>query len=109
MLARQRGSLILSCEVDFGSSGSPIFVEVDGEPRIVSVVSAKAMIGGRPVSLGTSLERPLEELMALLDAAPDTLGPGASEPRRIGVDSKPSRLNTGNGGLSQGGAKFLRP
>ena len=47
VLARQRGTLVLSCEVDFGSSGAPIFAEVYGEPRIVSVVSAKAMVQGR--------------------------------------------------------------
>lgn len=109
VLARQRGSLILSCDVDFGSSGSPIFTEVDGEPRIVSVVSAKAMIRGRRVSLGTNLERPLEELMALMNAAPDTLGPDASRPRRIGVDTSPQRLAPGAGAPSLGGAKFLKP
>ena len=109
VLARQRGSLILSCEVDFGSSGSPIFVEVDGEPRIVSVVSAKAMVGGRPVSLGTNLERPLAELMVLMNAAPDTIGPGADQPRRIGVDTPIRRPQPGVGSASQGGAKFLRP
>lgn len=69
VLARQSGSLILSCSVDFGSSGAPIFAMLDGEPRIVSVVSAKAEVRGRPVSLGTALERPLAELLALRDGA----------------------------------------
>ncbi|MEM9970156.1 MAG: trypsin-like serine protease [Pseudomonadota bacterium] len=103
VLARQRGTLVLSCEVDFGSSGAPIFAEVDGEPRIVSVVSAKAEIQGRPVSLGTSLEQPLEELMARLDRAPSEPSAGAA-------------LNTGSvgvvvrrGGGSSGGAKFVKP
>ena len=109
VLARQRGTLILSCEVDFGSSGSPVFAEVDGEPRIVSVVSAKAMIGGRPVSLGTNLERPLADLMALMNTAPDALGPSAGEPRRIGVSSEQRRITPGAGAPSSGGAKFLRP
>lgn len=109
VLARQRGTLILSCDVDFGSSGSPVFAEVDGEPRIVSVVSAKAMIGGRRVSLGTNLERPLADLMALMNAAPETLGPAANQPRRIGTVSEPRRLVPGAGAPSSGGAKFLKP
>lgn len=50
VLARQSGTLVLSCEVDFGSSGAPIFIQQDGEPRIVSVVSAKAFVEDVPVS-----------------------------------------------------------
>lgn len=109
VLARQKGTLILSCEVDFGSSGSPIFAEVDGEPRIVSVVSAKATVRGRPVSLGTNLERPLADLMALMNTAPGELGPTATSPRRVGVSSGVRREPPGSGATSSGGAKFLKP
>ena len=66
MLARRDGALVLSCDVDFGSSGAPVFADVDGEPQIVSVVSAKAMIRGRKVSLGTNLEKPLDELVDMM-------------------------------------------
>jgi len=66
VLARQRGALVLSCNVDFGSSGAPIFADIDGEQTIVSVVSAKAEIRGRKVSLGTNLEKPLSEMLELL-------------------------------------------
>ena len=85
VLARQSGALVLSCEVDFGSSGAPIFAEVDGEPRIVSVVSAKAMVQGRKVSLGTDLERPLHDLIALLEGG-QGLGSGskANPPHHAG-------------------------
>lgn len=55
---------ILSCDVDFGSSGAPVFEMIDGEPKIVSVVSAKAEMGGKKVALGSEMERPLEELRA---------------------------------------------
>ncbi|SLN58683.1 Glutamyl endopeptidase precursor [Roseovarius albus] len=64
--ARQQGVLIMSCEVDFGSSGAPVFSFESGEPRVVSVVSAMAEVDGDQVSLGTQLKRPLNDLLALL-------------------------------------------
>lgn len=64
--------LVLSCDVDFGSSGAPIFAVVEGEPRIVSVVSAKAEIDGQKVALGTALEAPLLVLMAEMAKAEGT-------------------------------------
>ncbi len=100
VLARQRGALVLSCNVDFGSSGAPIFAEIDGKPTIVSVVSAKAEVRGRNVSLGTNLEKPLSEMMALLRGG----GGQLSTPKvNIVSPNQPRRLNGGNG------AKFLRP
>ena len=105
VLARRKGALILSCEVDFGSSGAPIFADVDGEPQIVSVVSAKATVQGRKVALGTNLEKPLDELLGLLAGSDGTFNQGNIEPRRLSVG--------GNAGLAlsggEGGAKFVRP
>lgn len=100
VLARQRGSLVLSCDVDFGSSGAPIFAEVNGEPRIVSVVSAKAEVRGRRVALGTNLEKPLSELLTLLRSG---AGRVATAEVNIINTSEPRTLNSGNG------AKFVRP
>lgn len=104
VLARQQGGLVLSCDVDFGSSGAPIFVEVDGRPRIVSVVSAKAMVRGRKVSLGTGLERQLAELRT---AAKNGASAGAKR-QTVGWEREAPRimLNTGSAG---GAAKFLKP
>lgn len=102
VLARQRGALVLSCNVDFGSSGAPIFAEIDGAPTIVSVVSAKAEVRGRNVSLGTNLEEPLAELMTLLR---NGSGQVATPSVSIISTKEPRRLNTGSGK----GAKFLRP
>ncbi len=105
VLARRSGALVLSCDVDFGSSGAPVFADVDGEPQIVSIVSAKAMISGRKVSLGTNLTKPLDELMDIMAASDGVFDRGASEPRRLVVGQ-------GNGlALSGGdaGAKFVRP
>lgn len=100
VLARQRGALVLSCNVDFGSSGAPIFADIDGAPTIVSVVSAKAEIRGRKVSLGTNLEKPLNEMMALLRNGGGQL---ATPTVNIRSHSAPRQLNGGDG------AKFLRP
>jgi len=99
ILAKQNGSLILSCEVDFGSSGAPIFVIEDGQARIVSVVSAKAKVQDRPVALGTALEAPLAELMAMRGESDGVFGNAAPSVRRLSLE------DAGNGT----GAKFLRP
>jgi V8-like Glu-specific endopeptidase len=62
VLGNEPGMTILSCDVDYGSSGAPVFQMIDGEPKIVSVVSAKAEMGGKKVALGSEMERPLSEL-----------------------------------------------
>lgn len=99
VLARQSGTLILSCDVDFGSSGAPIFSMENGQVRIVSVVSAKAEVSGRKVSLGTSLQEPLSVILAKLK---ETEGP-FQKPNQVG------RLLVNQGPLDRSGAKFLRP
>lgn len=95
VLAQQNEVLILSCEVDFGASGSPVFTfDVNGTPRIVSVVSAKAEANGQPVSLATPLLEPLQALRtALADYGDKGVG---LIPMAAG-----SRRNTG--------AKFIKP
>lgn len=64
VLAKQNQTLVTSCRVDFGASGSPIIeVSAGHAPRLVSVVSSKAAIGSRRVSLGTVLDGTLRTLM----------------------------------------------
>ena len=63
VLTRDSDILVLSCTVDFGSSGAPVFVETEAGPRIVSVISAKAVWQGRPVSLAAVMEGDLEPLI----------------------------------------------
>jgi len=99
VLARQSGTLILSCDVDFGSSGAPIFNIENGQARIISVVSAKAEVRGKKVSLGTSLEEPLAVILAKLK---ETEGP-FQKPNQVG------RLLVSQGPIDRSGAKFLRP
>lgn len=102
VLGRPAGTLVLSCSVDFGSSGAPIFRIIDGEPQIVSVVSAKADIDGRPVSLGTGLHTLLSELQASLE----TRTPSTKTVEAV----QPTVRKSGFGDKSSGsGAKFLRP
>lgn len=96
VLGREPGVLILTCSVEFGSSGAPIFVLRDGVAKVVSVVSAKAEVEGRPVALGTSLAGPLVALRAELAAQG---GQGRSGPAAV-------RLLSGGTG---GGAKFVKP
>ncbi|MVO15387.1 trypsin-like serine peptidase [Parasedimentitalea huanghaiensis] len=64
VMSRQQGVLVMSCDVDFGSSGAPVFAFDGGNPRIVSVVSAKAEVDGEQVSLGSALAEELELLQA---------------------------------------------
>jgi V8-like Glu-specific endopeptidase len=80
---RQEGVLVMTCEVDFGSSGAPVFSFESGEPRIVSVVSAKAEVGGEPVSLGSALAEELDLLQAQLTGIPTASGmpPGVGSVR----------------------------
>lgn len=81
MIGRQSDVLVLSCDVNFGASGAPIFVMDDGEPKIASVVSAMAQWNNRDVALGTSLGEPLDNLMrALIETDPvfQSKSPGAA-------------------------------
>lgn len=99
VLSRQDGVLVTSCNVDFGSSGAPIFTFDHGEASIVSVVSAKAEVDGELISIGTALGEPLAELRAKLLS-----GGGfqtAPPPRRNRVRVGAERRDTG--------AKFVKP
>ena len=95
--ARQEGVLVMSCEVDFGSSGAPVFSFESGEPRIVSVVSAKAEVDGAPVSLASDLAEDLDLLQAHLTSitSSSNLAPGVG------------RVRAGER-TSAGGAKFIK-
>lgn len=96
VLAGRPEALILSCNVDFGSSGAPVFAIHDGVARVVSVISAKAEVDGRKVALAVPLGEPLATLRAALEDSKSAmrLGPG-----------KVSILSGGQGD----GAKFVKP
>lgn len=88
--------MVLSCDVDFGSSGAPVFSISDGAARIVSVVSAKATVEGNKVALGTQLDEPLAVLMAEL----------AKEDRPVSLSA--GAVQVLSGGRAKG-AKFIKP
>ncbi|PKQ11528.1 MAG: trypsin [Alphaproteobacteria bacterium HGW-Alphaproteobacteria-1] len=96
VLARQDGVLVMSCDVNYGSSGAPVFSFEGGRARIVSVVSAMAEVDGRKVALGTQLLEPLDTLRAALDA-----GQGVFQ------EAAPKMLSSGT--RRDTGAKFARP
>ncbi len=94
VLSAMEPAMILSCDIDFGSSGAPVFTVVEGVARVVSVISAKAEMEGRKVALAVPLEAPLAVLRAALAKG----DPGHKAP---GV-----RIISGGGGT---GAKFISP
>lgn len=95
VLARPRDMLVISCTVDYGASGSPILTFSEGEPRLVSVVSAKAEADGTPVSLGTNLDEPLKVLLDLVRSSDGHFSRITPSVRRVGE--------------AGGAAKFVRP
>lgn len=96
VLGRQTGVIVMTCDVEYGSSGSPVFMMNGGETQIASVVSAMAFVNGQKVALGTSLEGPLNVLLGhYASLGPARIG-GFQERRLVG-----ERNDTG--------AKFVRP
>lgn len=99
ILGEEEGVLVLSCDVDFGSSGAPIFRITDGVAQIVSVVSAKAELNGKRVALGTALDEPLAQIRA--EMAAEQGGFRSAPPAQVRVMGPDQRAT--------GGAKFVRP
>ncbi len=96
VLSSSQPALILSCDIDFGSSGAPVFSVQDGTARVVSVISAKAEMDGHKVALAVPLEAPLGALRKEL---------------ALGVDSAhtpPAGVRIIKGGAGTG-AKFIAP
>lgn len=95
VLGREPGILVLSCSVEFGSSGAPIFTMQGTVPQIVSVVSAKAEMNGQRVALGTAMTQPLNELRAAFAASDDKFHSVRPSADFVGIGARGS------------GAKFL--
>ena len=92
IMTRRSGVLVMSCDVDLGSSGAPVFSFTDDMPRIVSVVAAKAEMSGMSVALGTPIEDSLQLLQAELSSG-------------RGLSASPGAVSTKN----NIGARFVRP
>ncbi len=92
VMTRKSEVLIMSCDVEFGSSGAPVFSFDGDRPRIVSVVAAKAEFNGQRVAVGTAVEGSLSLLQAELSAG-------------RGFYSSPRQ----GGGNRNIGARFIKP
>lgn len=87
VLERGASTLMLSCSVDFGASGAPIFL-LGQTPRIASVVSSKAEVDGKQVALAADLSRVLPLLQKQLRAAPTGPFANRKSPRKSGLSAK---------------------
>ncbi len=90
IIGQRPDMMVLSCAVDFGASGAPVFTVTDGAVAVVSVISAKAQMDGKAVALAVPLAAPLARLQSEM-AKGSPVTPGV----RV--------LSTGTGG-----AKFVR-
>ncbi|MBB3712695.1 V8-like Glu-specific endopeptidase [Limimaricola variabilis] len=99
VLGEENGLLVMGCDVDYGSSGSPVFSFENGVARIVSVISAKAEMDGRNVAIGVALDRPLPDLRARMAQRVGAFG---------GLSSNQVRV-VGAGQRTETGARFVRP
>jgi protease YdgD len=97
VLASVDSAQVLSCDVDFGSSGAPVIALEDGALRIVSVVSAKARYQGQKVALAAQV---LDQIAVLREG----FTANASAIRLPQVRSEVSTASQ-----TGAGAKFLRP
>lgn len=96
VLAGRPDTLILTCNVDFGSSGAPVFTIHDGVAQVVSVISAKAEVDGRKVALAVPVAEPLAALRSALE----------DSKTNVPVGAKSVSVMSGGNGL---GAKFVKP
>ncbi len=102
VLWRQNGILAFNCDVDFGSSGAPVFDATGGRARIVSIISAGYADADGTQSYGMELPDLLADLKAALRSGNGVIAAQA--------DAAPTirRIGTGEGrdGI---GARFVKP
>lgn len=87
---------VLDCPVDFGASGAPVFRDTAYGSEVVSVISAKAEMRGKPIAIAAPVDGMLDDMLARLDRDWRAAGLGA----RV--------LSGGRSGMGTGGAKFVR-
>ena len=98
VLGRFNGLLAFNCDVSFGSSGAPVFVDNDRRKRIVALIAAGTSAGKDQTAYGSELFLRVAEVKQALRAGRGVIGSSEFNARRIGVgDNKDT------------GARFLRP
>lgn len=102
LLGAQSGVLIMDCDVTFGASGSPVFRYENGEPRLVSLVSAMAEIEGQDVSLAPDLAQPLPFMLSEIQDLQNRLTRQTNDAPTTARTLRPGQRN-------DTGALFVRP
>lgn len=110
VLTTDPGVYVTSCDVDFGASGAPVFVQEDGKTRIMSVVSAKAEWRTQKVALTVGVEDRVAGLINQLQGGDAVLNSGerAGGSGSIEAGAKPRLLKIG-GKKQPSGALFVKP
>lgn len=98
---RGQGAVGFTCDVDFGSSGAPVFETTKGRPRIVSIVSRGSRSSAGIAAYGMEIAEPLRKLKAAMIAGDGVFPKETVSSRRVTVG--------GGAQKSAGGAKFVRP
>ena len=62
-----KGVLALGCDVTFGASGSPLFARVDGERRLIAVVSGMSRRNGEAIAWAVRVDSAMADVLAALD------------------------------------------
>lgn len=78
VLGREENVSVLSCDVDYGSSGAPVLNWGANGWELVSVISAKAEVEGQKASVGVALGRTYDTLL-------DQASVSAGRFKRVGV------------------------
>lgn len=108
MKERQGAVLVFDCDVTYGSSGAPVFTQMNGRAKIMAVVSAMSVWDGRKVALGVDVQAVVPELKQQLRSGQLAIAPApAARIKRLRVGSSGTALN----GTSRKsiGAKFVKP
>jgi len=56
--------MALGCNVTFGASGSPVFMSIGDEVRLVAVVSMMVNDAGRPIALTVLVDAAIPAVLA---------------------------------------------
>lgn len=67
VLGARAGVLALGCDVTFGASGSPLFAEIDGQERLIAVISAMSRDRGRAIAWAVRVDAAIGPLLLSLN------------------------------------------
>ncbi len=103
VLGQRDGLLAFNCDVDFGSSGAPVFDVSGGRARIVSIISAGHKDADGTLAYGMELPGLLSDLKAALRS-----GRGVLDGEVATTAPTIRRVSAGNGSRNIG-ARFVKP